>query len=175
MIFLTVGTHEPFDRLVRYVDDWCAERGGGDEVFGQITKRAEYTPAHFKAVATLGPDEYQKQFNTADIIVSHAGMGSIITALSMQKPIVILPRRGHLQETRNDHQFATMQRFRARAGIFAAEDQDELSAILHQLTDGLADGNVTVGQEIQPFANQQLIEAVRDFIHGPTQGATSAD
>ena len=169
MIFLTIGSHEPFDRLVRYVDDWCAERGGNDEVFGQITKRAGYTPVHFKAVATLGPAEYQERFSSAQIIVSHAGMGSIITALSMQKPIIILPRRGHLQETRNDHQFATMQRFRERAGIFAAEDQAELSAILSQLTDGIANGNVTVGQEIQPFANQQLIEVVRDFIHGPTQ------
>ena len=164
MIFLTIGSHEPFDRLVRYVDEWCAERGRDDAVFGQITKRAEYIPTHFKTVPTLGPVEYQKQFSNADFIVSHAGMGSIITALSMQKPIVILPRRGHLQETRNDHQFATLQRFRARAGIFAAEDQAELSAIL----DRLADGNVPVGQEIQPFANQELIGAVRDFIGGPT-------
>ena len=44
MIFLTIGSHEPFDRLVRYVDEWCAERGRDDAVFGQITKRAEYIP-----------------------------------------------------------------------------------------------------------------------------------
>jgi len=163
VIFLTVGTHEPFDRLVRCVDDWCAERGGDAGVFAQITKRADYQPVHFKAVPSLDPGEYHKCFSTADFIVSHAGMGSIITALLMKKPIVILPRRGHLQETRNDHQFATMQRFRARPGIFAAEDEAALSEILHRL----ADGNITVGQEIPPFADEQLIGTIRDFIHEP--------
>jgi len=165
MIFLTVGTHEPFDRLVRCVDEWCAERGRDDEVFGQITKRADYHPTRFRAVPSLDPAEYQKRFREADFIVSHAGMGSIITALSMKKPIVIFPRRGCLKETRNDHQLATLQRFRSRAGIFPAQDKAELSEILHKL----ADGNVTTGQEISPFADEQLIGAVRDFIHGPAQ------
>lgn len=163
LIFLTVGTHEPFDRLVRCVDDWCSERGRDDEVFGQITKRADYHPTHFKAVPWLNPAEYQKQFREADFIVSHAGMGSILTALSMQKPIVILPRRGHLHETRNDHQFATTQRFQSRPGIFVAQEEVELPEILHRL----ADGNVTAGQKISPFADEQLIDAVRNFIHGP--------
>jgi len=163
VIFLTVGTHEPFDRLVRCVDDWCSERG--DEVFGQITKRAGYQPSHFKAVPSLDPAEYQKQFREADFIVSHAGMGSILTALSMQKPIIILPRRGYLQETRNDHQFATAQRFQSRAGVFVAQDEADLPEVLHQL----ADGNVTAGQGISPFADEQLIGTLRDFIHGPAR------
>jgi UDP-N-acetylglucosamine transferase subunit ALG13 len=155
VIFLTVGTHEPFDRLVRCVDEWCAKQVVDCEIFGQITKRAEYQPRHFKAVPSLDPVEYQKQFSAADFIVSHAGMGSIITALSVQKPIVILPRRGHLQETRNDHQFATAQRFKSRPGIFVAQDEAELPEILHRLADrladGLADGFFSAGQEISHF------------------------
>jgi len=162
VIFLTVGTHEPFDRLVRRVDDWCARRGNGDEVFGQITKRAGYQPVHFKAVPTLDPVEYQKRFREAEFIISHAGMGSIITALSLQKLIAILPRRGHFQETRNDHQFATLQRLGTRPGIFPAQDEADLEQVLNLL----ADGNFTAGQEISPFADEKLIGAVRDFIHG---------
>lgn len=163
MIFLTVGTHEPFDRLVRCVDHWCAERGCGDNVFGQITKRSGYHPLQFKSVPSLDPEEYRRQFQQAEFIISHAGMGSIITALSMQKPIVILPRRGHLQETRNDHQFATLQRLRSRSGIFAAEDEQELQQTLTRV----ADGETTVGQKISPFADDQLIATLRNFIHKP--------
>ncbi len=163
MIFLTVGTHEPFDRLVRYVDDWCAERRCGGEVFGQITDRASYRPSHFRAVPSLDPAEYRNRFDEADFIVSHAGMGSIITALSMKKPIVVLPRRGHLRETRNDHQFATIKRFRSREGVFPVEDKAELTRMLHRITDG----NITTGQEISPFADGQLIATLRNLIHGP--------
>ncbi len=161
MIFLTIGTHEPFDRLVRCVDDWCGARGTETAVFGQITERAEYSPKNFEAVASLSPTEYAQQFEAADCIVSHAGMGSIITALSRQKPIVILPRRGHLRETRNDHQFATMQRFRSWPGIHAAQDESELLDVL----DRVADGGTATSAKISPFAEDQLIKAVRDFIY----------
>lgn len=162
MIFLTVGTHEPFDRLVRCVDEWCAERGRGADVFGQITARAGYQPQHFEAVATLEPGEYDRRMAAADFIVSHAGMGSIITALIKRKPIIVLPRRGHLQETRNDHQFATVQRFRDRPGILAARDEAELKEVLNSV----ADGDLAAGQGLSPFADEQLVGTVRNFING---------
>ena len=163
MIFLTVGTHEPFDRLVRSVDGWCAATGRGAEMFGQITDHAGYRPSHFEAVASLEPAEYRRRFARADFVISHAGMGSIITALSMQKPIVILPRRGHLRETRNDHQFATMERFAGRPGIFAARDEHELPGLLA----GAADGDATEMGKLSQFGDGQLIEALRTFIQGP--------
>lgn len=163
MIFLTVGTHEPFDRLVRSVDQWCAERDCGDQVFGQITGRAGYRPTAFEAVAALDPSEYRRRFEAADFIVSHAGMGSIITALTMRKPIVVMPRRGHLRETRNDHQFATARRFRSRAGIYTAEDETDLPALLQRLTEG---GRETAEQTITPFADERLVGTLREFIQG---------
>lgn len=161
MIFLTIGTHEPFDRLVRAVDDWCAARNDTPDILGQITARAGYQPTQFRVVASMGPEEYERCFREADFIISHAGMGSIITALSLQKPIVILPRRGHLNETRNDHQFATLQRFGDKPGIFAAEDETALPAVLDQV----AKGKATAGGEISAFASKELIDALRGFIH----------
>lgn len=161
MIFLTIGTHEPFDRLVRCVDDWCGARGSDVTVFGQITDRADYKPQHFQAVASLSPEDYSKQFEAAEFIVSHAGMGSIITALSKQKPIIVLPRRGHLQETRNDHQFATVQHFKDWPGIFAAQDEAELKMHLS----AVADGNAAKSHKISQFAEDKLLNTLRDFIH----------
>ena len=161
MIFLTVGTHEPFDRLVQAVDEWCAGRDAAPEILGQITSRASYQPKQFRAVETLAPSAYSRCFSEADFIISHAGMGSIITALSLQKPIVILPRRGHLQETRNDHQFATMQRFSDKPGIFVAEDETALPEVLNQVINASA----APGEGLSPFASEDLIAALRKFIH----------
>lgn len=161
MIFLTVGTHEPFDRLVRCVDNWCGTRGTGTRVFGQIAKSAQYIPHNFKTVPTLEPDDYSERFRMADFVISHAGMGTIIMAQSMKKPIVLLPRRGHLRETRNDHQFATIKRFSDRAGIFAAQEETELTELL----DRVSKGGVSTGCGVPAFANGQLIDAVKNFIH----------
>lgn len=127
MIFLTVGSHEPFDRLVAAVDRWCG-RAPGAQVFAQITERAEYQPKHLEWVAQLDQAAYRRKCLEATCLISHAGMGSIITALELGKPIVVMPRRGHLQETRNDHQWSTVREFRGKPGIFVADDETTLDA-----------------------------------------------
>lgn len=108
MIFLTLGTQLPFDRLVRAVDEWCGARGR-DDVFGQIADPGDtgYRPQHFDWVAHLPPEDYTTRFASARLIVAHAGMGSIITAMERGKPIVLMPRRADLGEHRNEHQLAT--------------------------------------------------------------------
>ena len=161
MIFLTIGTHEPFDRLVRAVDEWCMARDCGDRVFGQITARARYQPSSFEYEATLDLVDYDNRCREAELIVSHAGMGSIITAMSLAKPIVIVPRRGHLGETRNDHQVATAERFGARPGVHVATDVERLMVLL----DGfLAREAIGTGIPISTFAEERLITAIRRFI-----------
>lgn len=161
MIFLTIGSHEPFDRLVRAVDDWVAQSGA--EVFGQITERAGYQPQHFPATGHLSVAEYQARAAQADFLVAHAGMGSILTALQLGKPIVVLPRRGHLKETRNDHQYATAERLGTRAGVTVALSDADLPAALDRVRRATAD---LAAAPISKKADASLIAAVRHVITG---------
>lgn len=167
LIFLTIGTHEPFDRLVRAVDEWCASRNTGAQVFGQITDRrpGAWHPQHFDWVARLSPQEYEKCFSAARLIVSHAGMGSILTALRYAKPIVIMPRRGHLRETRNDHQFTTMRMLGDRPGIHVAEDEVHLGPVLDRV---LAEGSTPRAAPIPALADSHFTDALRAFLTGQT-------
>lgn len=166
MIFLTIGTHEPFDRLVRAVDDWCLATGRQKTLFGQITepRAGGYAPQHFRWVARLSPEDYADQVARADLLVSHAGMGSILTALHLGKPIVIMPRRGHLRETRNDHQFTTVQRLGHRPGIHVATDETELPAVLEHAIAHLAD---PAGERIPPLADAAFTDMLRTFLTDP--------
>ena len=161
MIFLTLGTHEPFDRLVRAVDAWAAETGRGTEVFGQITDHPGYEPKSFDWVATLPPEAYRARCQEASLIVAHAGMGSIITAMTYRKPIVIMPRRASLGEQRNDHQLATAERFGSRPGVFVAEDEVALPILLERLTAG---GGPAGALAVSPFAEPKLTDALRKMI-----------
>lgn len=163
MIFLTIGSHEPFDRLVRVVDAWAGQSKA--EVFGQITERASYQPVNFPATANLDPVEYQARCAQADFLVAHAGMGSILTALQLGKPIVVLPRRGHLKETRNDHQYATAERFGSRPGITVALSEDALPAALDKVLSKTSEFAAT---PISSTADASLIAALRKMIH-PTE------
>lgn len=164
MIFLAVGTQLPFDRLTKALDSWCANTGRGSEVFGQIGKVGpeSFKPAHFEWQAQIGPDAFEAKVREADVIVSHAGMGTIITALYLKKPLVIMARRAHLNEHRNDHQFATLKRFRDRPGVFVIEHEDDLSGTLrHLFHEDVQMDDASVSQ----FADDKLIRKLRNFIY----------
>ncbi len=147
----------PFDRMVRAVDGWAHERKRTD-VFAQIGP-TRWKPQTIEWTTFLSPTEFVSRVKAADAIVSHAGMGSILTAMQYGKPILIMPRRGDLQETRNDHQVATAERFGERQGISVAMDENELVARLDQVDSMIG------AAAISDRASDELINAIREFIH----------
>lgn len=164
MIFLAVGTQLPFDRLTRAVDEWCGQTGRGAEVFGQVGRLepGNYRPVHFNWAESLAPDDFAARLDAADVIVAHAGMGTIISALSRAKPILVMARRVDLKEHRNDHQAATVAQFRDRPGVTALDSEADLPGSLDAL------GNARDrqgGSSIAPHADDRLIGVLRDFIH----------
>ena len=166
MIFLTVGTQGPFERLIKAMDDWCGETGRGGDVFGQIgTPLGEtHRPGHFEWVERVTPDEFNRRFQAAKLIVSHAGMGSVISALQAGKQIVIMPRSARLREHRNEHQLATMRQMASRPGVHAAETEAALPDALVQALNAADDVN---SPAIAPFAERGFTDALRAFMqHG---------
>lgn len=148
----------PFDRMVRAVDEWAAARGRTD-VFAQISE-TDYRPRHIQWTAFLEPAEFRDRVSAANVLVAHAGMGSILTALEAGKPILVMPRRGDLRETRNDHQVATAQRFLSLGKVAVAMDEHELPPKLDSLDQLSAVGRIS------PWASDRLIQAVAGFING---------
>lgn len=158
MIFVTVGAQMPFDRLIRAVDEWSAHHRRTD-VFAQIGRDA-WRPKHIRWSEFLGPKEFRDNVTDSDAVIAHAGMGSILTALELSKPIVVMPRRGDLHETRNDHQVATAKQFLAQGRILVAFDESHLWEKLEHLS------TFKAGEQISPQASPRLIGAIRAFIKG---------
>lgn len=157
-----MGHDTPFDRLVKCVDNWCQITGEAN-VFGQIGKVSanSYRPSSFRWVEFLSPDKFKEVFDTASLVVSHAGTGTMITALLQSKPIIVMPRRSNLSETRNDHQIATVNRFRDRPQIIVASDASELEKALDSFSMGAHPAESSC---VSPYANNDLTLAVRNFI-----------
>jgi UDP-N-acetylglucosamine transferase subunit ALG13 len=160
MIFVTVGTELPFDRLIGVVDEWAGRTNRAD-VFAQIGDSYR-RPLHICYKTFIEPAEFARRFASADVIISHAGMGTILSALQFQKPIVVMPRRASLQEHRNEHQLATARRLAALGKITVALDEAELALALDRL------GELKAQERIGAYASDGLITALREFIHaGP--------
>lgn len=156
MIFVTVGAQMPFDRLVKTVDQWARERGR-DDVFAQIGL-TDYRPSYIQWTPFLSTEEFKQRYEAARVIVAHAGTGAIITALQLGKPILIMPRRASLRETRNDHQVATLEQFRRFDSVAVALDEKELIIRLEWID------NRYGRQAIEPYASRELVGTIRKFI-----------
>jgi UDP-N-acetylglucosamine transferase subunit ALG13 len=156
VILVTVGTELPFDRLVRAVDRWAGERRRSD-IFAQIGEGA-WEPDHFPFSHFVEPSEFAERLRSATLIVAHAGMGTILSALHYGKPLLVMPRRAGLGEQRNDHQLATAKRLLEMGKINVAFDENELRDKLDRIHE------LTTGERIGPSAGEELLTALRQFI-----------
>lgn len=123
MILLTVGMQLGFDRLVKAMDDLAPELGM--EVIAQTGKGA-YRPRNMIAREKIAPEEFEGLVRQCRLVVSHAGIGTVLTAQRFSRPILLFPRRFEMGEHRNDHQVATVQNLEGRSGILVAYEADEL-------------------------------------------------
>lgn len=157
MILVTVGTDLPFDRMVKVIDDW-ARRNNRQDVFAQIGEGG-WEPEHIRFSNFLEPVEFTRFFKTASVIISHAGMGTILSALHHGKPILVMPKRASLGEHRSEHQVATAKRMKELGNVNVAFDESELRERLDHL-DQLA-----MPRRIGEGASDSLVTGLRNFIH----------
>lgn len=133
MLFLTVGTQFPFDRLVRTVDDIFDEGLIDEEIFAQIGESL-YRPSNFKYVKSLQRSEFDHWAQKASAIIGHAGIGTITIALDGNKPLLVMPRLKKYGEVVNDHQAAIARKFEELGHVLAAYSTQELPQKIMQLT-----------------------------------------
>jgi UDP-N-acetylglucosamine transferase subunit ALG13 len=123
VIFVTVGTlHFPFDRLLRALDDLP----NGEELVVQC-RAPGVLPARARAVVDLPYEELAALMREARIVVSHAGVGSILTALENGKRPVVVPRLVRYGEAVDDHQLAFARRLAQGGLVTLVEDPANLA------------------------------------------------
>ena len=109
----------------------------------------------------LTPAEYADIFSKATLIISHAGMGTILTALTQGKQLCILPRQAKYGEHRNDHQIATMENLKNYPGLHKARDVVELKRCINK---AVHTDVPYQAEAIGPFANRAFTDELRKFI-----------
>lgn len=104
MIFLCVGSREyQFDRLIKELDQLVGNGTISDEVIGQIGA-SNYIPKNFSFERFMSANEFEKYQKQADLIISHAGTGSLINSLKLGKQVVSVPRLLKYNEHTDNHQ-----------------------------------------------------------------------
>lgn len=159
MIFATVGTQLPFDRLLEALDRWAARRP-----HTRVRAQTGHSGCRFESLRCtpfLGPEEVRAAAASAELIVGHAAIGTILTAAELGKPVVVMPRRADLGEHRTDQQVATAREMRRLPHVTVAETGVALAAVLDSLagSERRGDGHPRLAAR----ASEDLLRAVADL------------
>lgn len=158
MIFVTVGMQLPFDRLLEAVSQWSGTNS--EDVLAQVGI-SQKTYKNIECVNFMTAKEFDSSIKDCSLVVSHAGIGTILGALYWSKPIIIMPRRKELGEHRNDHQLATARRFGEKRGVHVAWSTEELSEKLNNLDAIVKYG---VGGSLSDTASLLMINELKTII-----------
>jgi len=160
VIFLTVGTQFPFDRLVKAVDSEVETCKIKEKIYAQIGFNS-YQPKNFEAISSLEKNLFDKYFHHASSVISHAGMGTITMALAHNKPLLVMPRLKKYGEVINDHQLALSKKLEEFNHILVAYNEKELSEKIEQLKIFIPQKRIaqpqTVAAYISNFLNQLCV------------------
>ena len=77
-------------------------------------------------VPFLSMEEFTRRVRDADLLIMHAGAGSVIHAVGAGKIPVIVPRRAAYGEHVNDHQVEFAQALAAAGKVVVIENPDDL-------------------------------------------------
>ena len=154
MIFTTIGSMLPFNRMVETMDDW-ARRHPETEVIAQIGE-GTYEPKHMRFVRMVSNSEFLGLVKAAELIVAHAGTGSVFSALEFGKPIVLVPRYADAKEHTTDHQVHTANWLRGRRGVVIAERTDNIDLKIEE-----ARGMSSAQGSFSPHAPAEFIARIR--------------
>ena len=160
MIFVTVGNDfRSFDRLLKEMDR-LAPRIPSEIVIQRGYSR--YLPRntrHFDFVPMESAIGYMRR---SQLVVSHAGIGTIVLCKEYGVPILILPRRKGYGEHINDHQLeiakALEERQDENTHVIYREDQleEKITNILRMERRAVPPGN---------YGKEALIKTIKGFIH----------
>lgn len=128
LIFVTVGSHyQGFDRLIKKVDEIA---GKIDEDVVMQIGNTKYKPVNAEYFEFAEYSKVQKLNSSARIVISHAGVGSILTALEQKTHIIIVPRLKKYGEVVDDHQLQIAKEMSDNSNVTVIYDLEELEGSL---------------------------------------------
>jgi len=126
LIFVTVGTHEQgFERMVRKMDELVKGKKINEKVIIQ-TGCTTYKPKACKWFKFISPQQFEQICKKSNLIITHAGVGSIMTALKFSKTAIVVPRLKKFGEHRDDHQLQITKELEKQGKVLAVYDITDL-------------------------------------------------
>lgn len=156
MILVMLGTqNNSFHRLLEEIDNLIKKGIITDEVIVQAG-HTKYESKNMKIFSLISLEELEKIQDKADLIITHGGVGSIISSLKKDKKVIAVPRLHEYQEHVNDHQKEIVETFNKKGYIIGIQDVKDLENAIKKSKDFLP--------EKYQSDNKKMLKIIEDFI-----------
>ena len=156
MILVLLGTqNNSFHRLLEEIDRLIEKNIITDEVIVQ-SGYTKYNSKNMKIFELISKEELNKLQDKADLIITHGGVGSIISSIKKGKKVIAVPRLHEYNEHVNNHQKEIIRLFNEEGYIIGIDSIEELeNALLNieKFTPTKYENN-----------NKKMLQIISDFI-----------
>lgn len=152
MIFVSVGTQLPFDRLLHLTESVVKELSIDEPIVCQ-SGPSEFSSTTMTVKKFIDEGEYNTCLTESRLFIGHAGMGSIIKCLDFGVDAVLLARDASLGEHRNNHQFSTCEAFSNVSNLvyMTKEEENFRSKIKEKLLNSEAGKTSDEHRRLSPY------------------------
>ena len=148
MILMVCGTQKfPLDRMLMEMDRLIEAGAVTQPVFAQIG-HSTYRPRHYEWAEFLPGDVFEEKIRRCSILLTHSGVGTILTGKELGRPVLVYPRSAKYGEHVDDHQWQIALEFQKRGYVLVCEEQNLLGQRLREC-ESYPFRQLTVGDNVQ--------------------------
>ncbi len=156
MIFVTLGTQDKsFSRLLKIIENSINKGEIKEEVIIQAGY-TKYESDKMKIFDYIKMEDFEKYISSCDILITHGGVGSILTGLKHKKKVIASARLSKYKEHTNDHQKQIVDNFYEEGYILKLDEKDKLKDVLKKI------------KKFKPkeweFNNDNIVKKINEFI-----------
>ncbi|MCD7790727.1 MAG: beta(1,3)galactosyltransferase EpsH [Bacteroides thetaiotaomicron] len=132
MIFVAVGTQKfQMNRLLMEVDNLISAGKIDVNVYAQ-SGNSTYKPTGYSYAPFLTKDEFDEKIDECELLITHGGVGTIVSGLKRNKAIIVVPRLKKYKEHVDDHQLQIADSFAKLGYILKCEEMEDLAVMIEK-------------------------------------------
>ena len=126
MILVMLGTqNNSFERLLKELERLKEKKIIKEKIIVQAGY-TKYDSKNLEVFDFIEKDKLEKYQDEADLIITHGGVGSIISSLKKDKKVIAIPRLKEYEEHVNNHQKDIVESFSNNGYIIGINDVKDL-------------------------------------------------
>ena len=159
MILVLLGTqNNSFHRLLEKIDELIEKNVIDEKVIVQ-SGYTKYDSKNMRVFDLIPQEELERYQEQADLIITHGGVGSIISSIKKDKKVIAVPRLQKYQEHVNDHQKQIVELFNKKGYIIGINEVEELEDAIIKMQDF-----VPVKYKETEYGDKKILKIIKDFI-----------